>query len=64
MALSSKMIADGGVWAFNSSSAVGIIFINKILMSSSGYGFQFGGALHPDVWLEQRFDREAADLEA
>lgn len=45
MALSPKMIADGAVWAFNSSSAVGIIFINKILMSNSGYGFRFAVSL-------------------
>ena len=42
--LSPKLLADGAVWASNISSAVGIIFVNKLLMSREGFGFRFGAA--------------------
>lgn len=45
--LSPKLLADGGVWAANISSAVGIIFVNKLLMSREGFGFRFGAAPLP-----------------
>ena len=38
-----KLIADFTAWAGNVSSSVGIIFINKVLMSTTGYGFRYGG---------------------
>lgn len=37
-----KLIADFTAWAGNVSSSVGIIFINKVLMSTTGYGFRYG----------------------
>mmetsp|Transcript_17908 Transcript_17908/g.53927 ORF Transcript_17908/g.53927 Transcript_17908/m.53927 type:complete len:356 (+) Transcript_17908:391-1458(+) len=43
--LSPKLLADGAVWASNISSAVGIIFVNKLLMSRTGYGFRFATTL-------------------
>ena len=39
---SNKLVLDGGAWASNVLSSVFIIFINKILMSKSGYKFQYG----------------------
>ena len=29
-------------WAGNVSSSVLIIFVNKVLMNTTGYGFQYG----------------------
>ncbi len=46
-AVSPKLLADGAVWASNISSAVGIIFVNKLLMSSQGYNFRFGALAPP-----------------
>lgn len=35
-------VADAIAWGGNVSTSVAIIFINKILMSSTGYGFRYG----------------------
>mmetsp|Transcript_17326 Transcript_17326/g.51879 ORF Transcript_17326/g.51879 Transcript_17326/m.51879 type:complete len:373 (-) Transcript_17326:506-1624(-) len=40
-----KLIADFTAWAGNVSSSVGIIFINKVLMSTTGYGFRYATTL-------------------
>jgi len=37
-----KLVADGAAWASNVLSSVLIIFVNKALMGSAGYGFAFG----------------------
>jgi hypothetical protein len=34
--------ADAGAWFSNVATSVLIVFVNKILMSSTGYKFQFG----------------------
>ena len=39
-----KLLADGTAWFGNVSSSVAIIFVNKILMSRTGYGFRYGEA--------------------
>ena len=39
---SATFIADAAAWTSNVSSAVLIIFVNKVLMSTTGYGFRFG----------------------
>ena len=44
-AQSSKLALDTAAWASNVASSVFIIFINKILMSKGGYGFQYGARL-------------------
>ncbi len=38
-----KLVMDMVAWAGNVSSSVMIIFINKILMNATGYGFKYGG---------------------
>ena len=40
-----KILMDVSAWAGNVSTSVLIIFINKILMSRTGYGFQYGESL-------------------
>ena len=40
--LSAHFIADAAAWTSNVSSAVLIIFVNKVLMSTTGFGFRFG----------------------
>ena len=40
-----KLVLDLVAWAGNVSSSVLIIFVNKILMNTTGYGFQYG--THP-----------------
>ena len=47
MAQSNKLVLDGAAWASNVLSSVFIIFVNKILMSKTGYKFQYGKLL-PD----------------
>lgn len=37
-----KLAADGFAWFGNVSTSVCIIFVNKVLMSSTGYGFRYG----------------------
>lgn len=38
-----KLVMDMVAWAGNVSSSVLIIFVNKVLMNRTGYGFQYGG---------------------
>jgi solute carrier family 35, member E3 len=38
----SKMFLDLASWAGNVSTSVLIVFVNKVLMSSRGYGFRYG----------------------
>ena len=35
-------VSDVGAWVMNVLSSVGIIMANKQVMSTQGYGFQFG----------------------
>ncbi|WIA44277.1 hypothetical protein OEZ86_007085 [Tetradesmus obliquus] len=43
---SASIAADGCAWSLNVGSAVAIVFVNKVLMSSkSGYGFSFAVTL-------------------
>ena len=44
-----KLLLDGVAWLGNVSSSVFIIFVNKILMSTTGYGFRYGEALGADI---------------
>lgn len=38
-----SLLADGFAWSLNVSSAVAIVFVNKVLMQpGSGYAFTFG----------------------
>ena len=47
-----KLAMDMLAWAGNVSSSVMIIFVNKVLMSASGYDFQYGGFLYqPGDWM-------------
>ncbi|KAH7653898.1 solute carrier family 35 member E3 protein [Dioscorea alata] len=39
------LVSNGGAWAMNVVSSVGIIMVNKQLMSSSGYAFSFATTL-------------------
>ncbi|KAM0950426.1 putative sugar phosphate transporter domain-containing protein [Dioscorea sansibarensis] len=39
------LVSNGGAWAMNVVSSVGIIMVNKQLMSSSGYAFRFATTL-------------------
>ena len=41
----SQLIADGAAWFGNVSTSVAIIFVNKVLMNTSGYGFRYGAGL-------------------
>lgn len=36
------VVSNVGAWAMNVISSVGIIMVNKQLMSPGGYGFSFG----------------------
>lgn len=36
------LVSDGGAWALNVVSSVGIIMANKQVMSATGYDFRFG----------------------
>ena len=38
-------ISNVGAWGMNIVSSVGIIMVNKQVMSSSGYGFCFGNSI-------------------
>ncbi len=38
-----KLVMDMVAWAGNVSSSVMIIFVNKVLMNATGYGFKYGG---------------------
>lgn len=40
-----KLLLDGVAWLGNVSSSVFIIFVNKILMSTTGYAFRYGEPL-------------------
>ena len=40
-----KLVMDLLAWAGNVSSSVLIIFVNKVLMNTTGYGFQYGAPL-------------------
>ncbi len=37
-----KLVMDTAAWFGNVSTSVLIIFINKVLMSRTGYGFRYG----------------------
>ena len=41
----SQLIADGAAWFGNVSTSVAIIFVNKVLMNTTGYGFRYGAGL-------------------
>ena len=36
---------DVAAWAANVSTSVLIVFVNKVLMDSKGYGFHYGGSI-------------------
>jgi len=40
-----KVVVDGACWAWNICGAVGIIFVNKLVMSRDGFGFRFATTL-------------------
>ena len=37
-----QLAGDVAAWAGNVSTSVAIVFVNKILMNASGYGFKYG----------------------
>lgn len=37
-----KLVMDVLAWGSNVSTSVMIIFVNKILMNATGYGFRYG----------------------
>ena len=39
-----KLAMSAFAWSFNVSTSVAIVFVNKVLMGSGGYGFQFGAS--------------------
>jgi hypothetical protein len=41
----SQFIADGAAWFGNVSTSVAIIFVNKVLMNTTGFGFRYGASL-------------------
>ena len=43
MGEANKLVLDGVAWLGNVSTSVAIIFINKVLMARTGYGFVYGG---------------------
>lgn len=45
-----KILMDVSAWAGNVSTSVLIIFINKVLMSRTGYGFRYGQSMEIIVW--------------
>lgn len=36
------LVGDVSAWAGNVSTSVAIVFVNKILMNATGYGFKYG----------------------
>lgn len=42
MSEKNKLVVDGIAWLGNVSTSVAIIFINKVLMARTGYGFVYG----------------------
>lgn len=40
------IVSNAGAWGMNVVSSVGIIMVNKVLMSAAGYGFGFGTKAH------------------
>ena len=40
-------------WAGNVSSSVLIIFVNKVLMNTTGYGFQYGEPLSVPLYISR-----------
>lgn len=37
-----QLVGDVSAWAGNVSTSVAIVFVNKILMNVTGYGFKYG----------------------
>lgn len=37
-----QLVGDISAWAGNVSTSVAIVFVNKMLMSTTGYGFKYG----------------------
>jgi hypothetical protein len=52
-----KLYLDLAAWAGNVSTSCMIIFVNKILMSTTGYGFKYGTHLY-------RFSRHSIESPA
>lgn len=43
-----QLAGDVAAWAGNVSTSVAIVFVNKVLMNASGYGFKYGA--HSCSW--------------
>lgn len=54
-------ISNVGAWGMNIVSSVGIIMVNKQVMSSSGYGFCFGNSIFILCFLFQFLFRFRSD---
>ncbi len=50
-----QLVGDISAWAGNVSTSVAIVFVNKILMNATGYGFKYGARRVP--WYYLRFER-------
>ena len=37
-----QLVGDVSAWAGNVATSVAIVFVNKILMNATGYGFKYG----------------------
>ena len=46
-----RLVMDLLAWAGNVSSSVLIIFVNKVLMNTTGYGFQYGELLALHLYI-------------
>ena len=47
------LVMDLLAWAGNVSSSVLIIFVNKVLMNTTGYGFQYGEPLSMPLYISR-----------
>ena len=48
-----RLVMDLLAWAGNVSSSVLIIFVNKVLMNTTGYGFQYGEPLAVPLYISR-----------
>lgn len=58
-----KLVMDMVAWAGNVSSSVMIIFVNKILMNTTGYGFKYGRVPVERIYHHGKDDSTSVHLE-
>ena len=55
----SQLMTDSLAWLGNVSTSVAIIFVNKVLMNVSGFGFRYGARDSAECIAKPRFAKRA-----